>query len=98
MSTLAAIVTLSLPAQSQEGEKVPCFKVVAELNHRISRNQDRDPKKIAKRLDTDPDWVVECLRLSGRRISGPSFATDGEEATPGPFDPNQLDDPSFPGD
>lgn len=92
----AALVVVSGVPSLARAEKVPCYQVVAELNHRISRNMDRDPKKIAKRLDTEPDWVEECLRLHGRRVSAPRRPTEIDDPTPGPFDPNQLEDPFFP--
>lgn len=79
--------------------RVPCPQVIAELNRRVSRGQDRSPARIARSLDADPAWVEECLRMSGRRLEAPRRAVPEEEPTPRVFDPNELnDDPFFPDD
>ncbi len=95
---VASLLTAALLAPQVRAEKVPCLEVVSELNHRISRGMDRDPKRIAKRLDTEIEWVEECLRLHGRRVGGPSVRVGTEERTPSPFDPNELEDPFAPTD
>lgn len=95
MVILAALLAAPALPSIAAADRVPCTRVLAELNRRISRDQDRDPKRIAKSLDTEPEWVEECLRIHGRRVSGPRSGSAAEEPTPRPFDPNGLDDDPF---
>lgn len=98
IGALLAVAAVAGVAAAGEA-RVPCHQVVGELNRRVSRGQDRSPERIARRLDADPVWVAECLRMSGRRVEAPRRVVSEEEPTPRAFDPNELnDDPFFPDD
>lgn len=50
--------------------QVACPVVISELN-RISKNEDKPilaMEKVAKKLDTSPLWIENCMRIYGRPV------------------------------
>lgn len=69
---LAALVcwTLLLPSAASALRQVACPRVISELN-KVSKTEENRVlamEKVAKRLDTSPLWVENCMRVYGRSV------------------------------
>jgi hypothetical protein len=69
--TALLIVAAVLAPRRLEAGRVPCPDVIKEVDRVIGRRGSYrpDPLRIARRLGVDPEWVVRCARLYGRRLS-----------------------------
>ncbi len=66
----ATFFTLSSPGVLYGGGQVACPKVISELN-KVSKSEESRAlamEKVAKRLDTSPVWVENCMRVYGRTV------------------------------
>ncbi|HYD47887.1 MAG TPA: hypothetical protein VEB21_06040 [Terriglobales bacterium] len=58
-------------------EDVPCPRIIAETNRRITRRAPVDVSEIAKKLKTEIVWVETCLKSYGKRYRRPGMESDG---------------------
>jgi hypothetical protein len=70
-SLLVAMIMLAThPIIAGAASQVPCAKVLSELN-KMRRSEDKlilAMEKVAKKLDTSPIWVENCMRIYGRTV------------------------------
>lgn len=66
---LAALVVMA-PTTASATSQVPCATVMSELN-RVRKSEEKlilAMEKVAKKLDTTPLWVENCMRVYGRSV------------------------------
>ena len=66
---IVLLALLASPGVVAAGQ-VPCAKVVSELN-KMKRSEDKlilAMEKVARKLDTSPIWVENCMRVYGRTV------------------------------
>lgn len=106
---LQVVLLVAIPSLAVAGQ-VPCPTVLSELN-KMRRVEDKlivAMEKVAKKLDTSPIWVENCMRVYGRTVpqkvaidpeQREDIAEFMEENDPAPEDraPEDAQEPDEPG-